>query len=149
MAWPASTQTAVDAFEKANRLISQIKQISDETIALTSAGPVTWPAWERVLVFLVGAQDQLAALSSVTGIVPVARDRFGNQSLDVVAEFTAVTSALDACIQWMVNSIPSSGGYLLVESINTTTKKVEPRSFSSAATAGLRTELTALSNTIS
>jgi hypothetical protein len=95
----------------------------------------------------VAAKAKFAASASVTGLGQYAKDQFGNQALDIVAEFNAMTSAVDACGTWINSNVPKDGsGYLLKDKL--TVSGVDVRTFTSAATAGLRTQIDSLLATI-
>jgi hypothetical protein len=82
----------------------------------------------------------------VPGIGQWAQDRDGGESYNVAAEFTAVNNAIDSCGAWVVSNFPASGGYIQKDQLGA--GGVTVRTFSSAATAGFRTELDALLATL-
>lgn len=64
------------------------------------------------------------------------------------ADCTATVNAAQTCINWVVANFPASGGFLLAESLNADGTRT-PRSFTSAATTGMQSDLAALAATIS
>ena len=73
---------------------------------------------------------------AVTGLNDYAKTEFSDASLDYVAEVTAVQAAMAACYAWVATNLPKdANGYLLIEKFVNGT--IEPRTVTSAATAGL------------
>jgi hypothetical protein len=68
--------------------------------------------------------------------------------LDVVAEFTAMESAVEDCRDWIVANLPTDAdGYLVIRTLNADGTLTD-RMFAPAQTAGLRTEIDAVLATI-
>lgn len=59
----------------------------------------------------------------------------------------AIASAATATINWVVANFPASGGFLLDNTLNADGSRT-PRSFTSAQTAGLQTQMSSLIATI-
>ncbi len=65
----------------------------------------------------------------------------------MTTDCSAIVSAAQACIDWVIANFPSANGYLLDYSLNADGSRT-PRTFTPAQTAGFRTQLNALIGTI-
>jgi hypothetical protein len=94
-----------------------------------------------------GWRNTIATLGATPGIVAYAQAQKGNGTIDISAEATAVLSAIDTVTTWIATNYPRDGsGYLLDRQI--VGDAFTYRVFSPATTAGLRTVLQSLANTI-
>lgn len=110
--------------------------------ANTSAAVIT-----SYLMFLVVSRDRLNVLKTTPGLAAYARAQYDDQSYDIVAEYQALFTQLEATIDWMVAAIPKdANGYALLIKYADTGQTV--RTFTSAALANLRTQIDALVATI-
>lgn len=146
MAFPTTSEPLSRALlsvqDAARTLKSHVQSVKDAS----AAGPISGNVLVELYLRLVAAKASFDAAAAVPGIAAYARDQFGDEGLDVVAEFTAMSSAITACGTWIATNFPASGGYILKDQL--TASGVSVRSFSTAQTAGLRTQLDALLGTI-
>jgi len=96
---------------------------------------------------LVEAKAVFDAVAATSGIVQYAKDQFDNPTLDIVAEFTAMSAAVDAAGTAIFNDFPKDGNnWLLAEKLTASGRT--QRSFTSVETAAMRTALDTLIATI-
>lgn len=128
--------------EKVDLRMIQLRKFCVVEIAVMAAGDV--PArriLERIYAEMTNAQAQFTLAAAMSGIGQYAKDQKNSQGLDVVAEFNAVTTAVQAAADWVLNTFPQSGGYLQATTLEAGDATVQQRQFSPAQTAGLRTAL--------
>ena len=144
MAYPTGVLSRT--LDDIDRRAAAIKSYCTQVRAAMAVGDVSASVPIDLYIRLRADRAALAAAAAVPGIVQYARDQKNNQGLDVVAEFSAMTAAIDAVTTQITTVFPVSGGFLLREqwSASGTTE----RAFSSAATANLRTLLDTLIATI-
>ncbi len=93
---------------------------------------------------LVSFKDNLNDVKSIPGMAAYAQEQENDGAYDVIAEFTALLSLIDAAILEVVNTFPTNGsGFLLAETINPNGTR-EPRIFTGAQLSGIRTVLDAV-----
>ena len=150
MAFPSNggaTNSLADVWRRVRAQAAQVKAASASLRVSAAAGPIS--AWQ-ILAYtdeLRQARARFAQASGVSGLLAYARDQIGNQSLDLAAEFTAMTAAIDSVIAWVVANLPNDGTWLQTVKLNANGSH-EWRTFSATATATLRTHLAALEATI-
>lgn len=96
--------------------------------------------------YLTQTKARLTSFSSLSGIMQYVKDAEDDQTYDISAEITAVTSAITDTQSWIENNFPASGGYLLF--LRIVNSVITPRVFTPANTAGLRTELAVITGLI-
>lgn len=90
----------------------------------------------------------LVAASATPGLAQYAKDQKNNQTLDVVAEFNGMVGAIDQVTAWIDSNFPKdTTTQALLERTLGTEGPIE-RTFTTAQTAGLRTQLDSLIATI-
>ena len=89
---------------------------------------------------------KLEAAALLAGIGDFAKTAEEDPFYDVVAELTSVAAACASVLTWIETNFPSANGYLLAYSISDGT--VTQRSFTTTQTAGLRTQLQTVVDTI-
>ena len=82
---------------------------------------------------------KLEAAALLAGIGDFAKTVEEDPLYDVVAELTSVAGTCASVLAWMEVNIPQSNGWVLAYAISDGI--VTPRSFTTTATAGLRTQL--------
>ena len=137
----ASTYTAIR-----NRA-TQLKRLAQDSHDLTLDGPVSASAVRQLLDQFILGKAELQAAAQVPGMAEYAQAQEGDPEYDVAAQFTAMINAATAVINWIVNAVPKSGGYVLHEQWSAS--GVSVRTFSTNDTAGLRTVLNAFIATVS
>ena len=147
MAFPSAVDSLSRALTDVQNTARSLKSYALSVKAATLAGPVSANLIIELFLRLVEAKAKFAATAAVPGIGQYAKDQFGNQGLNIATEFTAMTGAVDSIGSWIMTNMPKDGdGYLLKDKL--TASGVDVRTFSTAATAGLRTQLDSLLATI-
>jgi hypothetical protein len=154
VAFPAANGTTfplslADAWTGARNAAANIKLTCTNVLASIAAGPVSAQAIAALPGALTALNTQLTTYAAVPGIAAYAQAQVNNSSLDVAGSFTAMQSALAATISWIVANFPKDGSNnLLCLQFNGSNQPVYT-TFTQAQLAGLQTQLTALSATIS
>ena len=91
-------------------------------------------------------RTSLQDVSAITGLNDYAQTAEGNPTYDVVSEIGATVTAITNSIAWVDSNYPASGGYLLTLSIDD--GDITFRTFGSAGTAGFRTQLQTIVDSI-
>lgn len=110
MALPISQQTLEDAFNSANNLALAFKAEVSRLHDASLAGPTSRRDYVALLRKAAGCIAAWQAAAGLTGIVAYARDQYGNQTLDVVAEYTAMISAVTAIRDSVFSTFPTDAG---------------------------------------
>lgn len=151
MAYPNSRlrRTLARAFTNADSTVIRLRRLSNTWIAQMAAEPVTASLiLDDILAELKSSRVTLVDSRDTSGILAYARDQFDDVTIDLPAEFTALIVALDTVITWVVDNFPTGTGDFLQRYLIAPDGTLTDRSFSSAQTAGLRTQLQALSDSI-
>lgn len=136
MAFRAELATA---YASVRSRATQAKKLASDSKALMLAGPVSGNVIRQLLDALITAKAELQTAAAVNGIVAYAQSQEGDPEYDVAAQFTTLVDACTGVISWIVANIPTSGGYVQMETWSAS--GVSVRTFSTAQTAGLRTQL--------
>ncbi len=147
MAYPTSRLRAVvaKAFTDADSTAIRLRSLAGALDAQMVAGPVTATLiLDDLLAELLSGRTVLIASKNTSGILDYARDQFDDLTIDLPTEFNALITAIDAVITWIVDNFPTSPGGFLQRFTIAVDGVLTDRSFSSAQTAGLRTQLQAL-----
>jgi len=151
MAFPSNTGTHKDTLESAwtdaRGIAAQVKTLASQLSIASGAGPVLGSQILSFQDFIVSALVRLNQCAAVPGIGPYAQAQVNDNTLDVAASFTAMTTQIGATRDWVIANFPASGGFLQAESFNADGTRAS-RSFSSASLGGLRTQLASLLATI-
>lgn len=144
MAYP--TGMLAVTLQDIDRLAIQLKAYANNAVAALN-GTVTSSQILGVYSNLSSMKAQFTAAAGVSGLAQYAKDQKNSQSLDVVAEFTAMIAAIDTCRSWISTNFPKDGnGFLLSQTLGASGPV--DRTFTSAQTVTLKTALTALAETI-
>lgn len=144
MTYPATQPTLHEAFQQAHGLVREIRKRAINNRDALAAGN---QAGEFILRILLRARQDIATLQSVSaipGIGAYAQSQMVDETLNIGTEFSAVLAALGNVESWLETNLPRDNGHLLL--INADGTDVE---FTPAQTAGLRTQLQALIDTMS
>lgn len=150
MPFPASQQLLVDGLREAQSVAGAIRRRTNELRAVAEAGPLDRITLVRYMGQLTQAIDRWAAIAAVPGIVQYARDQFGDQGLDIAAEFSAMTTAATTMRDWLFAAFPKdagSGAWLVFE-FGQDGQPI-PLQFTSGQLAGFVTRANTLTATIS
>ena len=149
MAFPTNRtrRSLAAALDRAQSQADTIKRLSESANVSMAAGAVTSSFVLSLLANLRSAKDVFDETAALPGIVAYALDQL-NDEIDVAAEFVAMTDALTAAGAWIITNIPKAAdGALKLEDMDAQGNRTE-RTFSTTATAPLRTLLDTLIATI-
>jgi hypothetical protein len=145
MAYP--TGMLAVTLQDIDRLAIQLKAYANNAVAALN-GTVTSTQVLAMFSHLSNVKAQFSAAAGVSGLAQYAKDQKNSQSLDVVAEFTAMIAAIDTCRSWISTNFPKdANGYLLAATLGEAA--LVDRTFTSAQTVNLKTVLQSLAATIS
>ena len=122
------------------------EQIKIKSTSLRDKSAIQPIKRSRVLGFyqdLKRARTALTEIRNVSGINAYAQIQFDNNTLDIVSIADGIIIQLDATILWVDTNFPQSGGFALVDTMDS------DGTFSTAALDDFRTELTALITAVS
>lgn len=114
--------------------------------AACAAGSVSANLLVELHLRLIADKASLQANAAVSGIAAYAQAQYSDPAYDVAAEFTSMVNAITGVINWIVANFPASGGYIQKDQISAA--GITVRSFTSAQTAGLVTQLDSLTSAI-
>ncbi len=148
MAFPASTITKKQAWETltghANAIKGKVQELRDASAA-GDTNRFRYVDLQKQIDIVIGLWTTAAA---VPNLEEYARDQVDDNTLDLPAEYTAMRTAAIALRLWLFNNIPTSGGGVVLYSTGLDGLKT-PLSFTTAATAGFRTEADTFTASIS
>lgn len=147
MAYPTSRLRAVvaRAFTNADSTAIRLRSMAGGLDGQLAAGPVTATViLDDLLAELRSSRVVLIASRDTSGVLAYAREQFDDPTIDLPTEFTALIAAIDAVITWIVDNFPTGTGGFLERYQIAADGTLTDRSFTSAQTAGLRTQLQAL-----
>src|SRR3972149_10873115 len=149
MTVPSSTRPVPQVLLNVLDTCANIKADAEKAVATLSAGPVSSDYIFRLLDHLRDAMVALNTWKSVTGLDARATGDCPGYLGTLSTEITTTVNAAQTCIDWVVTNFPkdNTAVFILSHQLNADGTRT-PRSFSSAATAGLRTQLNALVATI-
>lgn len=93
-------------------------------------------------------------VATIPGLGQYAREQYNSPEMNIEADFTDMIAALEDAVTWIVTALPKASPdgqgneYLLIFTLTSNGTRVQ-RMFTPAQTSGLRTVLTAISDTIS
>lgn len=152
MAFPSNTGTKdfdlQRAWDHARSWAGIIKREASNARAMSAAGTLASVHVLAIASALGDAKIEFARVSSVPGLAAYAQAQVSDPALNIVAEFSNMTAAIDATIGWIVTNFPKdAGGFLLAQTI-LASGRTQDRVFTAAATETFRTQLDALIATI-
>lgn len=149
MTFKASNKELSVAYHLLKEKILNIQQVADQA-ANRMTGTVTGDEILSLGVSLERLDSQVTALQQTSGIAKYAKDQENDQTYDVVAEYQAVQTALDAVQNEIRTTFPVDGnGYLLNRKFNSANSiQTTSRNFAPAATTDIKTLCETLSATI-
>lgn len=152
MAFPSDTGTRTDdlegAWRRARRVAATVKERSNAIRTLSAAGTLDASTLLSYSVLLADAKVDLERCAAVPGIAAYAQSQVSDPTLDVVAEFSSMLSAVTATINWIVTNFPKSPSGFAEAYTLLATGRYSARVFAAAQTATLRTQLDSLIATI-
>lgn len=149
MAYPASEGSLNGLFNTANGVAVRIKERVQAVSDMTQAGATQRRMLRELQLDLSRAIATFNDAASKTGMAQYAKDQFGDQGLDVAAEFNAMISQATTLRDWIFNNFPKDqdSGAVLLETLNTDGSTTSLM-FSSAQTADFRTQALLFTATI-
>lgn len=142
MAFRASNQVKSDGYAEAKRLALSLKAYCLDVKTASAAGPISGNVAIALHERLIADRTRLLAIGGITGIAAYAQDQENDNAYDVAAEFTAMTAAIASVRDWIIANVTTTGW------VTFSTSGVATKTFSSASTAGLRTQIDTLIATI-
>lgn len=132
--------SANEAFVAIRNNAGGVKAQAQNALAVLQAGSVNADFVFRMLDHLAGIVASLNQLKVISGLDSYATAQGYSGTLS--ADCTAAANAAQGCITWVVNNFPKDSGniWLLSHQLNADGSRTA-RSFSSAQTAGLQTNL--------
>lgn len=144
MAFKASSIILVTAYERIKTEAAAVKRRSERLRDQSAAGAISADLIIDWVHEQKNRKDAMAALAATPGLVAYAKNQEDDGTYDVVSEYNAMITGIDTVIEWVDSNFPQDGsGYLLKDQM-AVDGTITPRAFSTAATAGMRTELDAL-----
>ena len=148
MAFPASQMRLGPTLDQVSGVLNSLKSYAQTKRAAMLAGNVGSNLVIDVWEHLKQVKTNLQALSSVPGLAAYAQDQYGNESLNIATEFTAVLNAIDGVTANIQSTHPADGSaYLLAAQFGASA--ITYRQFTPAQTATLAGLLNTLAGTIS
>ena len=147
MAFLATNQGLADAYSQIKRIAAAIQTHSDNLIVSSAAGDISALRIVNSATNLRGWRAELVELASTPGLQAYAKTQEDEPTYDVAAEYLAMRGKVDDVITWIVANIPTSSGYMIVQTMESD-GSITTRTFTPAQTAGFRTVLQALSDSI-
>lgn len=146
MAYPTGMLSFV--LEQIDGRVLSLKRYCQQVRADAAAGPIQSGRILSTFQSLRFDRAALASAAATPGLAQFARDQKNNQALDVVAEFNTMMAAIDNVTSWISTNFPTDPGTgALLERTWGPDQPIE-RTFTSAQTAGFRTQLDTLIATI-
>lgn len=140
MAWP--TESADLAVQQIDATLISIRERAVSAITRMATEAVTSEYILNLHTDIKSAGQTLENFKSVPGVVAAAREAKDDPTLDVVAEFLAIQTKLVELRDWIESNFPKEGGGgVWLRHVQFVNNVATFATFSSAATAGLRTKL--------
>lgn len=130
--------TKSTAYRQSLDTCTQLKKYCQDVRALMAAGPISGNLAVELHERLIRDRAVLNAVAGVPGIAAYAQAQEGDGTYNVATEFAAVVAAIEAVRDWLVANVNTTSW------VTFSTSGVATKTFSSAATAGARTQLDAL-----
>lgn len=148
MAFPANQIRLAPALDQVAGIMKGVRAFALDRRAAMAAGNVAANSiidlWER----LKTSKAQLQSLASTPGLADYAQDQYGNESLNISTEFTAVINAIDGVTGNIESTFPKdASNWLLAASFGASA--LTYRQFTPAQTSTLQGLLQTLADTIS
>lgn len=152
MAFPGAGGTKLQLATTLSESMSVCRTIKNRAQGVRDESAVVSIAARGIALLMNDLQvddDRLVALQSVPGIKAYADSQFiADTDFDISVEFTSVRSAIADVILWVTTNIPKSAGNRWLEIEEIVSGRLVERMLTPVQTAGLRTELDALTATI-
>lgn len=143
MAFRASNQIQADGLAEAKRLANQLKTYVTDVKAQSAAGPISGNLVADLMSTLVAYKARFTAISAIPGIAAYAQAQENDNTYQVGTEFTTMMNAIDALGSWIISNVNTNNW------VTFSASGVSVKTFTSAQTTGLRTQIDSLTATIS
>lgn len=134
--------------EDIDRTIAEVKSRSQAVRTESANTDIPSSRILDLYLFLAQSRVSLSAAGATPGIGAYAQQAKNNPTLDVVAAFNSVISALDAVTAWIQANFPKDVATQALLAKIFSSNTIIDRTFPPASTAGFRTVLDALIATI-
>lgn len=115
MAWPASSGSMAGVFYDMNREAIRIKAMCLASYNQMNTGDVSVNVINQLYSELTSFDKKLAEAQTYgSDMVAYARDQFGDQEMDVAAEFTAMRAAVSDVQTQIESDLPDYNGWLTI-----------------------------------
>lgn len=148
MAYPASTELLDNTLAQVDGIMLMVKSLSATLRQASAAGAIPSSQIIDYMARVADLRDRLSTLSATPGLGDYAKTAKQKAALDVAAEFTATLAQIDATRAWIVANFPKAADSSLSERKFDGAGRTVQNNFTTAALAGLRTQLSALEATI-
>lgn len=146
MAFKASNVVPQNAYALVKGAAVQLKLNANAFISQLAANNATYEFLRDIYRTLDRAKGQFTTLAATPGLADYAKTQENDATYDVVAEFTAMQSAITTAMAWMENNVPLNVTVKPITSWDDT--QMISTTFTPAQTSGLRTVLNAVVSTI-
>lgn len=147
MAFRATNVIPQIAYQKVRGAAANVKTNCAAFIAQLAASGATYGFLRDIYVFLKNADAQFDALATTPGLALYAQQQEADGTYDVAAEFTAMQATIDTATGWMEANVPVSVT-ATAPAQWTATGPLIATAFTPAQTAGFRTVLQAVADSI-
>lgn len=142
MAFKTTSITPDIGYNQSKRKAAAYKNILNNAVA-SMAGGTTSPTILDTLLTLREFNADMAVYKAIAGIGAYAQAQEDDVNYDVVAEFNAMTDAIDAAIAQITSTFPTDGTYILAHTMSAA-GVVSGRSFTAGQVASIITSLNAI-----
>jgi hypothetical protein len=148
MAYPASTGLLSKALDQLDGIMLMIKSLSTGLRTKSAAGTIPASDITDYMTRVADFRDRMAVLAVTPGLGAYAQAQKSLPGLDVTAEYNATLAQIDATRSWIITNFPKDGSNNLSIVKFDAAGRTVTNTFTTAALAGLRTQLAALEATI-
>ena len=148
MAFPASTLPSLAAvLQNLQNVAASVKAQAQNANITLAAGPVNTLFIFQILDQVANLITYLNQVKNTAGLNAYATTQCVGYAGTLTTDITAVITAAQAIINWVVANFPASGGFIQAFSLNADGSRT-PASFTSVQTAGLQSAITSFIATI-
>lgn len=148
MAFRATSITTQRAYQQVKGAAANVRANCSAFISKLAGENTNYQTLRDIYVLLHNASAQLSSLAATPGLAAYAAEQEADQNYDVVAEFTALQVVIGATLAWMSSNVPTSVTAVAPASWPSASSLIAT-SFTPAQTAGLRTQLQSVVDSIS
>ena len=135
MAFIATNESPVSVYPSIKSIAGRVRQVA-VTAQSAIAGGVNADQLLGLMRNMRQSLDSLNSLTVVPGLEQYAKDQEGDQTYDVVGEYTTMKAQMIAVGQWIATNLPKDAdGYVLLYTISGT--ELVPRTFTSQQLSAL------------